>query len=311
MGSLLLIGVAVALIALGLVTMRGRGRRRGMAAAVGALALIGALALAPLASPTAAQASTEDCLPQTTQPATTSTPTPDPTPTSTPDPEATLVTPPAPTSSPVCGAAPVLTMPPSDYFTYATTQVGTVATVTAHLTPGLNAVEVDPEAQTEWTFDLSFAPVTVLTPEDLAFTFDGATGHLLNVDTAAFLERQSAPFTFAIQADYSHIYGVFRAGVRLPEYGETAQSTSYTANYSASQSGQSVNLTYVDARFEDGYPQAIAHFTGAGELPADTAVSIVQETGRESVARLGVSYVNECGITNTVTATTPYELPNP
>ena len=311
--SLLLLGVAISLIALGVVAMRGRGRRRGMAASVSALALIGALALAPLASPTAAQAATGDCTPSAAQPTTTQkpTPTPPPTPTPTPDPEVTPVTPGAPTSAPVCGAPPVITTPHSDYFTYTTTHVGSVATVTARLKPGLDAFTVDPEAKTDWTFDLSFTPVTVLTPEDLAFTFDGSTGHLAHVDTAAFLEAQKAPFTFVVQADYRHTYGVFKAGVRLPEYGETTQPTSYTARYTASQSGQTMNLAYVDAQFDDGYPKAIAYFTAHGPIPEDTAVSIVEETARVSFAQLGVDYVNECGVTTTVTASTPYELPNP
>ncbi|TDP93516.1 hypothetical protein EDF62_1497 [Leucobacter luti] len=313
-GPLFLGAVAVVLIALGLIAIRGH-KRRGRAAALGALALIGALALAPLAPPTAAQAATGDCTPSAAQPTTTQTPTPTPpptpTPTPTPDPEVTPVTPVAPTSAPVCGAPPVITTPHSDYFTYTTTHVGSVATVTARLKPGLDAFTVDPEAKTAWTFDLSFTPVTVLTPEDLAFTFDGSTGDLAHADTAAFLEAQKAPFTFVVQADYRHTYGVFRGGVRLPEYGETTQPTSYTARYTASQSGQTTNLAYVDAQFDDGYPKAIAYFTADGSIPEDTVVGIVEETAHVSFAQLGVAYVNECGITNTVTATTPYELPNP
>lgn len=276
---------------------------------LGALVLVGALALVPLSTPSTAFAATGDCTPGTSQPAPAPAPTPEPEPT--PDPETTFVTPDAPTAEPQCGAAPVIAIPESQYFTYVTDQSGMNATVTAELNDGLERTAVTPGAQTVWTFDLSFTPTTVVTSESLAFTYGGfsPTPRVADASVAAFLEGQSAPLSFSAVSEFTYTYAVFTSlGDQVFELGETAQLTQYSTLYSAVQDGQDVLLTYADSSYINGYENARAFFDAQGGLPPETYIGVLSSSDFVNNAYLTATYVNECGVTQSVTAITPFEV---
>lgn len=318
--TLLLVAVAVALIGLGLLALRGRKHKKTV---LGALALIGALTLVPLASPSSAQAATGGCSPAASQsasngdadsgadPADPTDPAPSPGTDPTPEPNVTYVAPEAPTTAPMCGVAPVITSPESEYFSYETAQYGTSATVTASLKPGLADIAVQPGAQTTWVFDVSFDPATVLTPESFAFTYDGSTpGPRINdAAVAEFLEAQGAPLEFKTVSEVNYTYAVFDfEGNQITALGDTTQLTRYQTDYSAVQSGQDVELTYTGSSEVDGYEKAVAYFEAQGGLPEGTSIGIRGSSAYENTASLTASHVNECGVAGTVTATTPFEI---
>ena len=301
---LVVVGIAAVLIGLGVLALRRRSRAGTM---LGALALIGALALVPISAPSSAFAATGDCTPATSQP----TPDPAPTPDPTPDPETTLVSPEAPTAEPQCGAAPVIATPESPYFTYVTDQSGTTATVTAQLREGLPDIAVAPGAQTVWTFDLSFVPATVVTPESLAFTYGDSslTPRITDASVAAFLAGQSAPLAFDTVSEFTYTYAVFTSqGDQVLELGETAQLTRYSTFYSAVLDGQDVLTTYADSAYINGYTNAQAFFEAQGGLPPETYIGVLSSSEFVNDAHLTATYVNECGVTQTVTATTPFVI---
>ena len=303
---LVVAGVAIVLVGIGVLALR---RRTRAGTVLGALVLVGALALVPLSTPSTAFAATGDCTPGTSQPAPAPAPTAEPEPTT--DPETTFVAPDAPTVEPQCGAAPVIAIPESQYFTYVTDQSGTIATVTAELNDGLEDTAVTPGAQTVWTFDLSFTPATVVTPESLAFTYDGFSPNprITDASVAAFLEGQSAPLAFNTVTEFTYTYAVFTyQGDQVFELGETAQLTRYTSFYSAVQDGQDVLTTYTDGTYINGFENAQAFFDAQGGLPPETYIGVLSSGEFVNTAHLTATYVNECGETQSVTAATPFEI---
>ena len=320
--ALLLVAVSVVLLGLGLLALRGRKHKK---AVLGALAIVGALTLVPLASPSSAQAATGGCTPAASQPAVNGSadagagadpanptdPAPSPGTDPTPESNVTYVAPEAPTTAPMCGVAPVITTPESEYFSYETAQNGTSATVTASLKPGLADIAVQPGAQTTWVFDVSFDPATVLTPESFAFTYDGSSPdpRISDAAVAEFLEAQGAPLEFKTVSEVNYTYAVFDfEGNQITALGDTTQLTRYQTDYSAVQSGQDVELTYTGSSEVDGYEKAVAYFEAQGGLPEGTSIGIRSSSAYENTALLTASYVNECGVAGSVTATTPFEI---
>lgn len=152
-----LIVAALAVIAIALIHQR---RHRSLATGIGALALAGALLIAPVLSAAPAQAASgqEDCAAQPAQPATPILPTPgDPESPKPPGPQPTItVTPEAPKLSDVaCGTAPEVLIPTVAGVVYQRTSQGDQVTVTATPAGGYTFPN---GAVTSWTFSIAAAP---------------------------------------------------------------------------------------------------------------------------------------------------------
>lgn len=288
-GPFFIIAAVLMLAGLGVFALR-RGRKSCVGRTLGVLALIGAIAFVPLAAPGVAQAAEQNCPPSKSSQ------------TEPPKPEITYVTPAAPTLAPLCGVRPVITMPDDPYFTYTLIEDEETATVTATLKLGLKNVQVTANAQTVWTFDTSFDPVTT-PPSDLSFIYmmegwDGDWGILYDAETAAYVESQGAELELQLIYKWTATYGVFDSfGNQLTEFGEAEFEQVEVRDHSVVQSGVNLDFTLVNLSITGGLPLAQAHFEELGPLPEGATVAIIPNrvSSQSYEGTLSTSVVNECG----------------
>ncbi|MFC7431914.1 MULTISPECIES: hypothetical protein [unclassified Agrococcus] len=209
---LVLAVVAVVVIGAGIaLAVSGKARRR-VATGLGALAVVGALALGGIAAAPAAQADAggASCV---TAPGSVRAPAA----------AATLVTPGIPTASAQCLAEPAITTPTTQGVTYTSARAGSTLTLTASAQPGY---AITPGATTVFTFDMTpgaRAPWPVALPERIATTpGDGGTsedgqvaGYLIPADAALVPTLQAAAeagaLTYALDGSQFRQFFTFAA----------------------------------------------------------------------------------------------------
>ncbi|UOQ61035.1 hypothetical protein MUN76_03400 [Leucobacter rhizosphaerae] len=191
---------AVVLVVLGIIAVaaaRSSRGRRGLAAGFGALALVGALVVVPLASATPVQAATgantSECDPAQQPPA--EKPPVDP-PVETPD--SVIVSPAAPALSDVaCGVEPAVLIPEMDGVAYGQTRAGNIVTVTATAEPGFVLAE---GAVATWPLDVTPQPCACV-PDEINW---GADPIFASVDDyAGYVYVQPQEWTEALVAQGS------------------------------------------------------------------------------------------------------------
>lgn len=184
---LVLAVVAVVVIGAGIaLAVSGKARRR-VATGLGALAVVGALALGGLAAAPAAQADAggASCI---TAPGSVRAPA-----------AATLVTPGIPTAAAQCLAEPAITTPTTQGVTYTSARAGSTLTLTASAQPGY---AITPGATTVFTFDMTpgaRAPWPVALPERI-LTTPGPGGPVEDGQVSGYLIPDDLALVPALQA---------------------------------------------------------------------------------------------------------------
>lgn len=184
---LVLAVVAVVVIGAGIaLAVSGKARRR-VATGLGALAVVGALALGGLAAAPAAQADAggASCVTAPARPA--------------PAAAATLVTPGIPTAAAQCLAEPAITTPTTQGVTYTPARTGSTLTLTASAQPGY---AITPGATTVFTFDMTpgaRAPWPVELPERI-LTTPGPGGPVEDGQVGGYLIPDDLALVPALQA---------------------------------------------------------------------------------------------------------------